>query len=243
MRIGSFLCTLAVAGLLAADAGAALKKYRLQRQTGVNTSDVTPSPDTVARGNSDFGKESEAVALVEDSGSNAILRRLVDATDRSVTVLVPSLATNIFVSNNLRQGPGTGVFNGGPVPSFTGTGSTASTIRWGTVTGWTQSGSFWCNSNPGVICSLAMGMDEDTVDPRANSEFYDLGTWFFHGTGFTSIPYINSYNTNNFGNTTHLQKGFLKRDGTVPALPVLGVVLLGSSLVAGGVAAMRRNRS
>ncbi len=243
MRLGTLLCSLAVTAFVTSDSDAALKKYRLQRVTDVNTEDVTPNPDSIPRGSSDLGKESEGVALIEDSGSNAILRRLVDATDRTVTVLVPALATNIFVSNNLRQGPGAGIFNGGPVPSFTGTGSTASTIRWGTVTGWTQSGSFWCNANPGVICNLAMGADEDTVDPRANSEFYDLGTWTFHGTGFTATPYINSYNSNNFGNVTHRQKGFLKRDGTLPALPILGLVLVGSSLIAGGVAAMGRSRN
>jgi hypothetical protein len=31
------------------------------------------------------------------------------------------------------------------------------------------------------------------VDPRFNSEFYDLGTWTFHGTGFTAFPFINSH--------------------------------------------------
>ena len=248
MRLGTaILGSLALVGLLASDADAALKKYRLQRITGVNTSDVTPAPDAIPRGNSPLGEESEAVALVEDNGNSPLLRKLIDATDRSVTVLVPALVTNIFVSNNLRQGPGAG--NKGPRPNdpnafpvFTGTGSTAATIRWGVVTGWTGSGSFWCNSNPAVVCSLAMGMDEATVDPRINSSFYDLGTWTFHGTGFRATAYINSYNTNNFGNVTHLQKGFLKRDGTVPALPILGVALLGSSLVAGGVAAIRRRR-
>ncbi len=87
-----------------------------------------------------------------------------------------------------------------------------------------------------------MVMDQASVDPRFNSEFYDLGTWSFHGTGFTASSFISSYFTNNPGNSSMWVRGFAAQDGTVPALPLLGVALLGGSLVAGGVAALRRRR-
>jgi hypothetical protein len=82
--------------------------------------------------------------------------------------------------------------------------------------------------------------DEETTEPRYNSEFYDLGTWSFHGTGFTAVPFVGSYFSSDVGNQTYWVRGFEKRDGTVPALPLVGVIVLGLSLVAGGVAASGR---
>lgn len=243
MFLRSMLCGLAIAAL-APGSEAALQKYRLQLLVNVNSGNVVPNPDN-GRYSSEPGIESQDVALIENAGagpSSTILRRFLHSNDIHGTVHVPSLALDIFVSNNFREGPGSGVFHGGPVPPFTGTGSTASTIRWGVVTGWTVSGWFWCNSNPSLVCNLAMGEDEATVSSRFNSDFYDLGTWTFHGTGFTATPYVNSYNSNDPGNVVYLHKGFAKHDGSVPALPVVGLVLLGGSLVAGAAAALHRRR-
>jgi hypothetical protein len=232
-----------VAALVSSPADAALQKYRLNRIGASNTDDVTPNPDLIPHGTSRPGEPSQAVVLLDQAaGPNPRLRKINDITDRTVTVLVPGLATNIFVSVSQREGAGTGIFTpgGGTKPVFTGTGSSASQIRWGTVTGWTVSGRWWCNSNPAIICSLAMLIDEATAQARFNSTFYDLGTWYFHGTGFTSQAFVHSYNTNNFGNFQWIYQAGRNTDTTVPALPLLGLALIGGSLVAGGVVVARR---
>jgi hypothetical protein len=206
----------------------------------VNSNNVTPNPNIALPAVT----ENFSRALVDSAaGPSPVLRRLVRATNSTITTIVPGLVRDIFTSNNFREGPSVlqQIYRQ-PVPAFTGTGnsSAASTIRWGTVTGWSITGSFWCNSDPAVICTLAMGTDEGTVDPRFNSASYDLGTWSFHDTGFTSVPFIGSAFTSDPGNQTYWIRGFAKRVGTVPALPLLGVALLGSSLIAGGVVAARR---
>jgi hypothetical protein len=231
---------LAVAAVIASavSAEAALKKYDLTVRNQTNSSNVNPNPNiAVPTVSQEF-----STALIDGSGGpNPVLRKFVRAPNATITTTVPGLALQIFTSNDFREGPGVKQqIYGQPVPAFTGTGSTASTIRWGTVTGWTITGSFWCHSNPAIICTLAMGMDQDTVDPRNNSSSYDLGTWSFHGTGFNGAPFISSVFTSDVGNTTMWVRGFEKRDGTVPALPLAGVALLGGSLVAGGIAALRR---
>ncbi len=232
-------CASALA-LIAAPAGAALKKYKMTIRNITNSPNVTPNPDIATpRVTQNFH-----TSLVDNAaGPSPVLTKFVRAGDATITTLVPSLATTIFVSNNFREGPGVTLqVHGQDPPPFTGTGSTSTNIRWGTVTGWTITGSFWCNSNPGIICSLAMGVDEDTADPRFNSEFYDLGTWTFHGTGFTGVPFISSYNTNTFGNTAMWVRGATDQDATVPALPLIGTALLGGSLALGGFTALRRRR-
>ncbi len=232
------LVVLSAIFMLGSSADAALKKYDLTFRGQVSSTNVTPNPQT---GNPINNREFSTALISNAAGPNPVLRKFVRAVDFTITTLVPGLVVGIFASTNFREGPGVPAqLHQLPVPSFTGTGSTAASIRWGSVTGWSISGSNWCNSEPAVVCSLAMNMDEQTTEPRFNSEFYDLGTWSFHGTGFTAIPFIGSYFSSDIGNQTYWVRGFEKRDGTVPALPLVGAVTLGLSLVAGGVAAARR---
>jgi hypothetical protein len=223
---------------LVSSSDAALRKYDVTFRGQVNSNNVVPNPNTGV-----FAVQDElSVALVDGgAGPNPVLRKFVRADNFTITTVVPGLLVGIFSSTNFREGPGViQQIHGAPVPAFTGTGTTATNIRWGIVTGWSISGQTWCNSDPAVICSLAMLMDQETVDPRFNSTSYDLGTWSFHGTGFTSVPFIGSAFTSDVGNQTYWVRGFEKRDGTVPALPLVGVLVLGGSLIAGGVAAARR---
>lgn len=87
----------------------------------------------------------------------------------------------------------------------------------------------------------------ETTDPSPllslGSSFYDLGTWSFHGTGFTSVPIAVSPFTQSFGNKSVFHRGVLERDTAVAALALPGVIALGA-LLAGGVAALllRRQR-
>jgi hypothetical protein len=227
-------------------ADAALKRYQLYTVNITEAPTQNPNPNNtlpLPPGSPPFD-----AAFVDTSGPNPVLRKLIFRSDASTTINVPNLAVGIFLSNKYVEGPeATRLSHHQGVPSlaFTGTGSTAngSTIRWGTVTGWTLTGSTWCNSNPSIICALATVVDEVTVDPRFNSEFYDLGTWTFHGTGFTSIPWVHSYFTSNPGNNQHWLRGGLSQTMSVPALPLIGIAVLGSSIAVGGLAALRRRRS
>jgi hypothetical protein len=244
-RFGSLVAALALCGFTANTASAALSKYNLNVFIQLNDPDVSPNPSHgIPQAGAVFSESS--LAVLGSAGPNPVLRRFVYATDQTTTTNVPALSLTIFVSALAREGPDVAnQIHGNPVASFTGTGSTnaGSTTRWGVVTGWTLSGSTYCQATPAVVCSLAMLQDHGTVDGRFNSNAYDLGTWYFHGTGFTSTPFIRSYSTRSLGgNTTFFVRGFRDPDGTVPALPLLGIALLGASLVAGGATAFGRRR-
>lgn len=225
-------------------ADAALKRYRLYSVNITEAPQQSPNPNNTLPAGPGLPDDA---ATVDTNGASPILRKLQFRGDNTTTVLVPSLVTTIFLSNLAREGPDAlalGHRHGVPSVAFTGTGNTAasSTLRWGTITGWTITGHTWCNSSPAVVCALAMLMDETTTDPRFNSAFYDLGTWSFHGTGFTSIPWVHSYFTSSFGNNQRWMRGGIAETFSVPALPLLGISLLGSSLAIGGIALFRRKR-
>ncbi len=228
------VCLLAALSI-ASQADAALRKYRMRNTVIVSSPNANPNPDLIPQ---PIENPPLDRTLIED-GASPILRKLlfINPPGDGVTVFVPSLTTSLFVTNASRTAPG--LFEPEP-PSFTGTGGTSSTIRWGIVTGWTITGHEWCNSNPGVVCSLAGRMDEVTTDPVFDSEFYDLGTWTFHGTGFVTVPYVFRYNTSDFGNNQHWRRGFSEQDATVPVVPLAGLALVGGSIAAVAVGALRR---
>lgn len=224
----------------------ALKKYDLTIRAIVNSgTGALPNPNI---SNPGINGQEFSVALIDSAaGPSPALRKFVRATDATITTITPALIVGIFTSVNFREGPGVlEQIHGSAVPAFTGTGniSGGSAIRWGIVSGWTNSGTFWCNSSPAVVCTLAMGMDQDTADPRFNSAFYDLGTWSFHGTGFSASPnVVLSYFSSNFGNQQLWVRGGESQDGTVPVLPLAGTLILGGSLIAGAAVALRRRRN
>lgn len=234
----SWILFFALACSLAANpASAALQKYRIHSTNIAGVPDVTPNPNLTP----DVGGAG-SVALVDGTGASPVLRKLLRTTNETNTALIPGLAINIFTSTNWREGPGaTALLHGNPAPSFTGTGTAApgNTVRWGTVTGWTLTGQFWCNSNPALICALLGAMDEVTTEPLFNGPLFDLGTWSFHGTGFTATPYVTTYATTSFGNLQNYFRGERMDDVTVP---IAGIAVLGlaGALVVGARTALRR---
>ncbi len=227
------LAAWAVIATLAQPAGAVLAKFRLNRTLLAQSSEF---PDRVP--NCSFGwgpaEQCEGKALVDQSGSAAVLRRFEFITDTSGTIPgLPGCCVRLYLSLNQREGP-TG--------SATGSGSTAagSTLRWGSVTGWSISGTTWCNSFPAVVCTLALAMDEASSDPAQLSSFYDLGTWSFHGTGFTSVPFVAQTFTNSSGNNMLIYRGARVNDSSVPALPAAALLALGALLAGGAASALRR---
>jgi hypothetical protein len=243
MRLGSGFLAALLLFAAAHSSEAALKRYRLYTVNITDSPNQSPNPNNTLPGGPGLPDDA---AIVDTNGPSPILRKLQFRSDNTTTINVPGLTTTIFISNLFWEGPDAPDLrrsNGVPDAFFTGTGSAAngSTLRWGSVTGWSITGQSWCNSNPAVICTLAMLLDEATIDPRFNSGFYDLGTWSFHGTGFTSIPWVHSYFTNSFGNNQRWLRGGIAETFSVPALPLLGLAVLGTSIaVAGFTLAMRR---
>jgi hypothetical protein len=236
----------ALLGFVAAQsADAALKRYRLYTVNITESPNQTPNPNNTLPAGPGLPDDA---AIVDTNGPSPILRKLQFRSDNTTTIDVPGLNVGIFLSNLFWEGPDAPDLrrsNGVPDTFFTGTGSVGNgaTLRWGVVSGWSITGQTWCHSVPAVICSLAMTMDQETVDPRFNSAFYDLGTWSFHGTGFTSIPWVHSYFTSNPGNNQRWLRGGIAETSTVPALPLIGLVVLGGSIAAGGLGfALRKRR-
>lgn len=124
------------------------------------------------------------LALIDDGAAPGapVLSRLRVVTDWTTTSCCP-VGGFIFASQNTSESP---------ADNQVGTGSLASSIAWGTVTGWTVTGSFFCHSAPSYLCNFVEAADLATVDPPQFSSFYDLGTWTFHGTGFSATPFVHS---------------------------------------------------
>jgi hypothetical protein len=220
--------------VLSSPAGAVLKHYNLYWTTISDFNTSNPSPNKYPPGKG--GPVSTDIGIVDDTNSGSpVLKRLTLTAEVALTSDLPGLAGFLYLSRIIQEGPKKG-------SSYTGTGDTSTTIAWGLVTGWTITGGAWCHSSPSYICSYSVGKDLATVDPPLLSSFYDLGTWSFHGTGFTSVPWVHQVappTSMSIGNAAYTVKGRLSA-GLVPALPVLGVALLGASLLFAGARLSRK---
>jgi hypothetical protein len=234
MRLKLLFPTLVAALAVGQPASAVIKHYTLSWTTIAEFNTTNPTLNKYPGGKG--GPQSLDAGFIDDTNNGApVLRKLLLLQENETTSYVPGLSGFIFLSMLSEQGPKKGL-------TFTGTGDTSTTIAWGLVTGWTITGGFWCHSFPSYICSYARGSDLATVEPQFQSPLYDLGTWTFHGTGFTSVPYINQVAgpaSMSVGNAQYHIKGRLSA-GLVPALPVLGVALLGASLLFAGARLSRK---
>jgi hypothetical protein len=228
MFFRALFVAMVASGLVVPGAQAVLKKYNVQFAHISTSNNVSPNPDYNPNQGAPPGR-----AVIDDSGASPVLNKLLIQSDETVTVVVPDLGGFIFVSGKVGRSPS---------GEFTGTGSTETTIAWGLLTGWTVTGTQWCNASPAFICAMAKRLQQESSDPILLSTFYDMGTWTFHGTGWTGRPYVESTHEDP-GNDQLVLRGVLVQDGTVPAVPVLGLAVLGGSLVLGSLAALRkRNR-
>lgn len=230
IRLAGFAVALVLLPDLAADAE--LARYRLRRSSLDNYSDfsdlIPGCPGTV--------DACTGVALVDAGPPAPVLRDFRFVSDTTTTIPIPTLSGGIFFSIHRSEGA---------QQPTTGQGSTAAgeTLRWGVVSGWSVSGSIWCRSYLAVICTLAGFQQLGTVDPPLDSEFYDLGTWSFHGTGFTGTAFVWAFHADDMGNSMQLYAGRRSSGPVIPALPGIGLVCLGGALAAGAVAALRRQRA
>ena len=231
-RIKIFLISLGLIVFVAPEASAALKKYEVRTRVLIMYAETSPIVEFIS------SNSTPGPGLIDDSGANPILRKLVQVgRGGGRTTLVPGL-TNGFIWFN-------GFTEQGPAPDQAGQGSTdaGSSINWGNLSGWTITGGTYCHANPAYICGLAAAVDEETVATAFLSGNYDIGTWTFHGTGFDmALPYVNRTAKNNLGNSMTFLRGAPDQDGTVPALPLLGIGAVGVSVFAMGVASIRRRK-
>ena len=232
-RVNLFLSALGVVLLTGPAADASLQKYEMGLKT--LSQFFTTSPKAQFFESADTG-----AALIDESGSNPILKKLVFGNSSpagGITVIVPGLSGGfIFLKGFATQGPS---------PGQTGSGSTASSINWGNTIGWTITGGNFCHSIPSYICTLAQRADLATVPTPLISTNFDSGTWVFHGTGFTSDGFISFTSTTQpgtFGNANTWLRGQTDNDATVPAIPLLGIGAIGVSVIAMGIATARRQR-
>lgn len=233
-----FVAVLVIAlgvGLLTGPAAnASLQKYKISYSTLSHFFSTSPKAQYLSSADAGPG-------LIDESGPNPILRKLVygnaPGTSGGITIIVPELSGGfIFLNGFGLEGPG---------PDQTGTGSTASSIDWGNTIGWTITGGNFCHSIPSYVCNLAQRADLATVPAPLISTNFDSGTWVFHGTGFTSAGFITFTSTTKPGtpgNANTWLRGHADNDGTVPAIPLLGIGAIGVSVIAMGIATARRQR-
>lgn len=199
-------------------AAAALARFSLRLSTFFSPNS-SPAPAPAA-----------GEAVVEDGipGGNSKLLHLTSVYDGTSTSCC-DIGAVTFISQNRREGP---------APSQLGTGSLATQIAWGVVTGWTVTGSVFCQSNTPIVCTAVGLMNLATVDSVLYSPFYDLGTWTFHATGFTAGPFIHQ-NFSHGGNNAWIFRG--RRDERfLPLLPSGWLILSAGALLAAGAAWARR---
>jgi hypothetical protein len=236
MGYRSFVASLGLLSLFAQAADAALDRYRVRNFSLADFATKTPKTTIETHSEPGDGATNDSTVVVDRSGPT--LRKLLVIQQGASTFNVSFFNGFIWFSTNWRDGP---------KGSFTATSSTLSTatnvgtVVWPILTGWTITGATFCHADPAFICSLAVGENLGSVDPDLRSTFYDIGPWTFHGTGFTSNPFV-FFTSTTQGNSQILLKGALDPNATVPALPLLGVGALGASLFAMGVAALRRRR-
>jgi hypothetical protein len=233
MRIKLFFLALAMLTLqlFAGTGQAALSKYAI-RTTSLNTyGDVSPRVGILTTAQD---TPSGTVVIDNDGGSGfPMLRKyktVVGGGKLGTTVDLPGLSGFIFLRSKT---------TGGPADVQTGTGDIAADIEWGFIDSWTVAGGQFCRSIPSFVCGRADRVHDETVPPRLVSAKFDHHEWHFHPTGFRADPWISFTGTTD-GNYQTIVRGAMRQDGTVPALPLVGIGAIGLSVVAMGLATLRR---
>ena len=130
-------------------------------------------------------------------------------------------------------------------PNQTGAGSTAGTINWGNLTGWSQTGRLFCQTNCPGGCGAASGCKPfvgfDGLGPPAplKATVFNTDPWVFTGDQFHATTFeIVSLGLGAV--TANLQIG--GRLIAIPALPLAALGGLGAGLVYLGARALGRKK-
>lgn len=210
---------------------AVLSRYAIRTTNLTQYGDVSPSigvtPPTP-------GTPAGTAVVDNDGGSGSpLLKRYTQVAGGSAgtTVDLPGLSGFIFLKDKTIQGPS---------EDQTGAGDIGNTIEWGFVDSWSVSGGQFCHSVPSFVCDRATREDLSTVPPALISPLFDFNSWAFHPTGYRAVGGYISFTGTTDGNTQTFSRGALMPNGTVPALPLLGIGAIGISIIAMGMAGLRR---
>lgn len=222
--------------LLAQPAFASLKAYTI---TG-DQSTLFPTCGTVLRPNTQSGS-----ATISDNGNGT--PTLVELNSQNIFTdvvggTVTSAVPGTTVSLNSRT-------VASPAPGQTGTGSTTTTILWGGLTGWTQTGRLNCTTNlpgggtpPPSSCVLFVGFEGTGPPAPLKSSTFNTDPWTFTvttGERFDA-PSVEFVELGGGAVEANIQiRGGLLPDNPVPALPLIGVAGLGAALLYLGARAIR----
>lgn len=229
MRYRLFVASFLLLMLASFSAQGALAKYSVRRTLAFAYDDTSPRVEFTT----DAGLGT--VVIDNDGGLNSpIMKKLwVVVGSGGRTTDLPGLSGFIWFNRQTTEGK---------PANQQGTGTIASTIEWGDVDGWTTKGGIFCHAVPSSICELATAADNETFPGSNLSSHYHFYTWTFHGTGYVANPFIHRTGVTGLGNVLYNLRGFEDGGGEVPALPLIGLLAVGGSVIAGGVVAMRRKK-
>ena len=233
MKLRAFVA-MAAAMLLAAPALADVKGYSLEG----DSSTLFPTDMTILRAGSQHGK-----ALLKDTMSGTPTLLVFETHNEFIDTVGGTTTTNI---------PGTTVtldnLTWTSVPGGqTGSGDTWSTINWGSLTGWTQTGRLVCETHCPGGCGAAsscvpfVGFEGTGPPGPLNGSVFNTDPWIFTDhTSFTapSVEFVNL--------GAGAVRGYAQSNGTlagfadvVPTFGIGGLAALGAALFYLGARAIR----
>jgi hypothetical protein len=233
-----------IAAMLLAQPGFAdLRKY----DVGGDQSTEFPTNGTILRPGTNSG-----TALIDDDngGTSPILRSLtvrnafVDTVGGTLTSGIPG--TTVVLDSRTDINPTL------PITGQAGTGDVGSSISWGALTGWAQTGRLNCVTNcpggcPTGVSSCVPFVGFEGTGPPAPlkgggaSFTFDPFTFTGGGTGF-STPSVETINLTGGAVTGALLFTGTRVFGSVPAIPLVALGGLGAGLVYLGSRALRRKQ-
>lgn len=157
--------------------------------------------------------------------------------------------TTVELRTSVTLGPGTGF---GATVSQTGSGTTTSSINWGSLTSWSQTGRLFCKTNCPGGCNgksscLPFGVVESTTGGYGapaplKATAFTTDPWTFNGTDESFSTAVFEVVSLGLGAVTaSIQPG--GRLVSVPALPLAALGGLGAGLVYLGSRALSRKRN
>ncbi len=224
----------AMAFVLAAPVMAVEKAYQLSG----DQSTFFPTDGTILRPGTVFG-----TTVIDDDGGG---------TPTLVNLEVINIYTDSVGGTTTSGIPGTTVLldsttTANPTPGQTGTGTTSTTIAWGALSGWTQTGTLYCETlcggtpgcPTGVSSCIPFVMFEGLGPPAPIAGTLDLGTQTFAPdmSSFTSNPteFVNLAGGAVTGSLT-----WSGASSAIPILPLAAFGGLGAGMVFLGARALRR---
>jgi hypothetical protein len=181
--------------------------------------------------------------VINDTGNNAptltsmqLIAEWDDFVGATTVAGIPGATVQLHAENTISV-----------APNQTGVGSTGGVINWGTISGWSQTGRLFCQTNCPGGCGAASGCKPfvgfDGLGPPAPlkpPQAYNTDPWNFTGDEFTSATSFEIVSLGLGAVTANLQMG--GRLVAIPALPLAALGGLGAGLVYLGARALGRKR-